>query len=98
MKKNYLDYDYNTHFDTTGLTIFGVIAALIAFVFFASWLSFWVCYLGGIVTKIVIGKYIVAGMSILGLNITLDQIPLIAGTLGWIGGFFKSYSIGKNKD
>lgn len=94
MKKNYLDNDYDVHFDVSGLTIFGGIAAIVAFVFFASWLSFWVCYLGGIVTKIVIGKYIVAGMSMLGLNIVEDQIPLIAGTLGWIGGFFKSYSMG----
>jgi hypothetical protein len=98
MKKNYLDNNYDVNFDTTGFAIFGVIAALIAFVFFASWLSFWICYLGGIITKIVIGKYIVAGASILGLNIAEDQIPLVAGTLGWIGGFFKSYNFSKNKN
>lgn len=31
-----------------------------------------------------------------GLNITLDQIPLLAGVLGWIGGFFKSTQIANN--
>jgi hypothetical protein len=98
MKKNYLDNNYDGDFSTNCFAILGCIAAIIAFVFFASWFSFWICYLGGIITKMVIGKYVVAGMSILGLDIAVDQIPLVAGTLGWIGGFFKSYNLANNKN
>lgn len=43
--------------------------------------------------------------SLMGLNtlfqttwFTKDMIPLCAGTLGWIGSYFKTSNLGKSKD
>ena len=54
-------------------------------------LSFGLAYLGGWIAKITIGTPLTAGMNIFFKGtFTKDMIPLLAGTLGWIGGYFKS--------
>lgn len=88
MKKNFLETD---------IGFGGFILVVIGSIFILPWLAFWLAYFGGWIAKIVIGKYLVQGLAMLGLNITLDQIPLLAGVLGWIGGFFKT-TITKNNN
>ena len=72
------------------LKILGVVTAVVLFIFIAPWLFFWIAYFGGWIAKITIGEYLVAGLGYLGLTVPLDKIPLLAATLGWFGGFFKS--------
>ena len=82
------------------LTISGVIIGigLVAFIIFiAPWLSFWLAYFSGWIAKITIGKSLIAGLELIGLTIPIDKIPLLAGTIGWIGGFFKSVNFARNK-
>lgn len=85
---SYLNNSYD--FDLGGLTILGLIAFIVVIIFIAPWLSFWLAYFGGWIAKITIGNYIVRALELIGILITKDQIPLLAGGLGWIGGFFKS--------
>ena len=77
-----------------GVAIIGFIIFLL---FIAPWLNFWLCYFGGWIAKIVIGDYIVQGFAIFGKDISVDQIPLISGFLGWFGAFFKNAQTLRNK-
>ena len=78
------------------LKIIGAICLIILLIFVAPFLTFWLCYFTGWIAKIIIGNYLVAGFSILKIDLPLDKIPLLAGTLGWIGSFFKNLaSLGK---
>ena len=78
---------------TTGIfAIVGAIATIIIFIFVAPWLYFWIAYLGGWIAKITIGNYLIQGLHFIHIDIAKDQIPLLAGILGWIGGFFKGTS------
>ncbi len=72
--------------------IVGGIAMGILTIFIIPFVLFWLAYLGGWIAKIVIGKYLVEGFAILGFTVPIDKIPLIAGLLGWIGGYFKQNS------
>ena len=92
---NYLNRDYDFHFNTEGFSIIGIITLIVIMVFITPWLTFWLAYFGGWIAKIIIGDYIVNGLSLIGIIITKEQIPLLAGVLGWIGGFFKSLSTSK---
>lgn len=98
MKKtdNYLNKDYSFHIK--GLSILGIIGLLILIFFIAPWVSFWLAYFGGWIAKITIGKYLVSGFKLFGITIPINKIPLVAGVLGWIGGFFKTFKYNKNKD
>ena len=87
---SYLNKNYDFNSNTEGLTIMGLLFMIILIIFIAPWLTFWLAYFGGWVAKITIGKYLVSGLSLIGLDISLDSIPLLAGVLGWIGGFFKA--------
>ena len=71
--------------------LLGIVTFFILIIFILPWICFWFAYFGGWVTKITIGKYIVEGFSLIGITLPLNKIPLLAGTLGWIGGFFKTY-------
>lgn len=66
-----------------------IIVALIIYVIIAPFLVFWLSYVGGIIAQFVIGKVLVNGLALIGINIGINQIPLLAGTLGWIASFFK---------
>lgn len=90
---NYLNKDYEFNID--GLSILGLISLVIVIIFVVPWLSFWLAYFGGWIAKITIGNQLVNGLELIGIIISKDQIPLLAGILGWIGGFFKATSIKK---
>ena len=57
------------------------------------WLSFWLAYCGGWIAKITIGTPLTQALNTLfnTTKFTPSMIPLIAGALGWMGGFFKTY-------
>lgn len=59
-------------------------------IFIIPWLSFWLAYFMGWICKLVIGQQLVAGFALLGITLPIDKIPLLAGTLGWIGSYFKT--------
>lgn len=80
------------------ITIILLLLLAVGFIIIYPWLAFWFAYLGGILAKIFIGQELVAGFALLGINISIEQIPLIARTLGWIGGFFKAISSSKSKN
>lgn len=72
--------------------IVGAIATIVIFIFIAPWLCFWIAYFGGWIAKITIGNYLVQGLHFIHIDIVKDQIPLLAGIFGWIGGFIKNTS------
>lgn len=96
-------FKYNNGFNDPGinsgaLTVLGVIGVVVLVLFIQPWLSFWLAYFCGWIAKLVIGKYLVAGLALLKFDIPLDKIPLVAGVLGWVGSFFKStINLNKNK-
>ena len=92
---NYLNKNYDFEFNTNGLSILGLISLIIVIIFVVPWLSFWLAYFGGWIAKIIIGNQLVNGLELIGIIISKDQIPLLAGILGWIGGFFKATLIKK---
>lgn len=81
------------------LTVAGAIAMLVVTVFIAPFVTFWLCYFGGWIASITIGNILTNGLNTLFQTtwFTKDMIPLCAGTLGWIGSYFK-VSISKSKD
>ena len=93
----YLNSDYNFNFDPFRLSFIGFIGIIILMIFVIPWASFWLAYFGGWIAKIAIGNQLVRALELIGILITKDQIPLLAGGLGWIGGFFKAISITKGK-
>ena len=38
------------------------------------------------------GNWLVSGLALLGVKVALVDLPLLTATLGFIGGFFKSYT------
>lgn len=71
------------------------IIMIILILFIMPWLSFWLCYFIGWISKLVIGKHLIEGFALIGLTIPIDKIPLLAGCIGWIASFFAHY---KTKD
>lgn len=78
------------------LKVLGAIGLIILVLLCWPWIGFWICYFEGWLAKIMIGKYIVEWFALFGINLPLDKIPLFAGILGWIGGFFKAINTKKN--
>ena len=79
--------------------IIGGIVAIIGVILILPFISFWLSYFGGWLTKITIGNTLVKALNIL-FNTSYfraEMLPLMAGALGWIGGFFKTVYSVKNK-
>lgn len=76
----------------TFLTGLGAIAAVAGCVIIIPFISFWLAYFGGWICSLVIGNVLTEGLNTLfnTTYFTKDIIPICAGTLGWIGGYFKS--------
>ena len=70
-----------------GTTIF----LFVLIIFAAPFLQFWIAYFVGWISKLVIGKYLMAGFAILNIDLPLDKIPLVSGCLGWIASFFMHF-------
>lgn len=80
------------------LGIVGFICLIGMLFVIAPFIGFWCAYFGGWLAKLTIGNILCRALALIGITIIPDQIPLLAGGLGWIGGFFKSYSNYKNRE
>ena len=79
----------------SGHSVGSTIAAFIIVILLLPFLSFWVAYFLGWLASFLIGNHLVNGLALIGIKITTNQIPLLAGTLGWIASFFAHIN---NKD
>ena len=86
---------YYKHYDDEGTGIVLAIALLVVALFIGPLLTFWIGYLVGWLTKLVIGAKLCEAMMYLGLTVTPEMLPWIAGALAWIGSFFKTSSSSK---
>ena len=71
-----------------GMGCLGVIVMAVLFI----------CYFGGWLCKITFGPTLCNALNTL-FNVSFfapEKLPLMAGALGWIGGYFKNNSISKN--
>ena len=60
---------------------------------------FWFAYFGGWIAKLTIGNILCKSLTLIGINIIPNQIPLLAGCLSWVGSFFRSIgNLGKYKE
>lgn len=81
-------------------TIIGEVVIIILLLLLFPFISFFFSYLGGWLAKITIGGALCKALNVL-FNVsyfTPDKIPLMAGALGWIGGYFKTSTTLKKKD
>lgn len=78
----------NTKSEPSGGEIAGTIIALILICIFEPFIVFWLSYFGGWLAKLMVGSHLVEGLKLIHISIELNQIPLLAGVLGWIGAFF----------
>lgn len=78
--KNFIDTDALA----IGIT---VIILTILLIFAGPFCLFWLGYFSGWVAKITIGKWIIAGMGLFGLDLSLNKIPLLAGTIAALSSF-----------
>lgn len=70
-------------------------------VFAMPFINFWISYFVGWVCTLVIGDVLVEALNTLfnTTYFTKDMLPMCAGALGWLGGFFySSKTSSKNKD
>lgn len=81
-------------------TIIGAIAAAAAVLLIGPLISFWLYYFGGWIASIVIGNPLCTALNTAfnTTRFTPDQLPLIAGALGWIGGYFHSKNLNIKND
>lgn len=78
----------------------GIVAVLVRFIdlfIFTPLFSFFINYFGGWICKIIFGDILCNSLNVLFNTNTFvpENLPIIAGALGWIAGFFKSISLSK---
>ena len=80
------------------MKIFFAVVAAIGIILILPFIYFWLAYFGGWLCSLVIGDILAEGLNSLfnTTHFTKDIIPLIAATLGWIGGYFKATKINTN--
>lgn len=83
-----------------GVTVFGVLILIVIAVVVMPFVSFWLAYFGGWITMKVIGNTLCTALNTCFGTSRFEprMIPWIAGTLGWIGGYFKSSAALKNRN
>lgn len=69
---------------------FLIILGIIILTILSPFLCFLEGWIIGLLIKATIGSIFITGLKLIGLNITLDTIPLLCGTLAIIGSFFKT--------
>ena len=74
-----------------------MVLGVMLLIFIAPLIGFWVAYFCGWIAKIIFGTKLAAALNMLFQTtyFTKDMIPMVAGALGWIGGFFKSTTAAK---
>lgn len=81
-------------------TAIGAIATVVCVALIIPFVSFWISYFGGWLCSLVIGDTLANALNTLfnTTHFTKDIIPICAGALGWVGGYFQSSNIKFNKD
>ena len=92
------NYNYKNDGITTAFGCFGVIVLFIILVLASPFIGFCAGWVTGWIIKVTFGDTMIKGLGLLGLNITKESLPLVCGTLGVIGNFFKSRTINRKKD
>lgn len=91
---------HDNYSNIEGIGCLGVIFVAIIAYLFVPMLSFFITYIGGWVCKITFGPTLCYALNTL-FNATYfepDKLPLMAGALGWIGGYFKSINLSSLRD
>ena len=73
-----------------GLSIFGAITLIVLIIIFSPFINFILCYFTGWLIKITFGAILCNGLALIGINLSPSSLPLLCGTLGVVGSFFKS--------
>lgn len=83
-----------------GVTVFGVLILIVIAVVVMPFVSFWLAYFGGWITMKVIGNTLCTALNTCFGTSRFEprMIPWVAGALGWIGGYFKSSAVLKNRN
>lgn len=84
--------------EVTGLEAFGAVILLILLVLVSPFVGFCCGWLTGWIIKVTFGATMVQGLGLLGLNIAKESLPLLCGTLGVIGSFFKNTTVNRKND
>lgn len=81
-------------------TLFPMLIVIILLFIFNSAITFGLGYFGGWLAKITIGSKLIEGLNLLFNTDYFDKnmLPMIGGTLSWIGNFFKAYNFNSKKD
>lgn len=75
----------------TGCVLVVLIVLLVPLFYFMGWLSGWIA-------MVTIGDTLVNGLNnVFGSSFTKEMLPQLGGVLSWVGGFFKSFAIEKEK-
>lgn len=92
-------YNYSKYDDTTtALGCFGVIVPFVILILVSPFIGFCSGWVTGWIIKVTFGDTMIKGLGLLGLNIAKESLPLVCGTLGVIGSFFKSTTVNRKKD
>ena len=77
--------------DTTLAEVILILIGFAVLLFFMPFISYWLSYFGGWLASIVIGETLCDSLNLTFATVrfTPDQLPRIAGALGWVGSFFK---------
>lgn len=73
------------------------IIGIIVLTFLMPFICFYLGWISGWLIKITIGQKIVSGLALVGLNLSLDKLPLFFGTVAIITSFFKNPNNFKEK-
>ena len=85
--------------NVSGWAIVGIITFFVVGIIIEPALLFWLGYFSGWLAKLVIGTKLVTAINmVFGTAFTADMLPMIGGTLCWIGSFFKSIYITSNNN
>ena len=77
------------------MELFGAIVLVILMIVFSPFLYFAAGWVTGHFIKWIFGATFISGLTLLGINIAPDSIPLFCGVLGVIGSFFRSVNTSK---
>lgn len=92
-------YNYNKNDDTVvALGCFGVIALAILLILVFPFIGFCCGWITGWIIKVTFGDTMIQGLGLLGFNIAKESLPLMCGTLGVIGSFFKNTTVNRKND
>lgn len=69
--------------------VIGGIGFILFLIVFAPFLNFLIGYFTGWLISKTFGVTFIAGVNLIGINLTIKQIPLLCGVLNIIGGFFR---------